>query len=72
LIYKKYGYKSIVIFVAGQIIEKSGNAFLTENSDYVKSFKEFAEREAGIIAWLSIKDIPMLVSSLLKQSPQPQ
>lgn len=62
LIYKKYGYKSIVIFVAGQIIEKSGQAFLNESCDYVKSFKEFAKNEAGIVDWLSIKDVPKFIT----------
>lgn len=65
LIYKKYGYKSIVIFVAGQIIEKSGQAFLGSGCDYVKAFKEFAEREAGIVAWLSIKDVPMFLKKYI-------
>lgn len=64
LIYKKYGYKSIIIFVAGQIVEKSGQAFLIDNSDYVKSFKKFAETEAGIIRWLSIMDIPSFIKDM--------
>ena len=65
LIYKKYGYKSIVIFVAGQIIEKSGQAFLTDNCEYVKAFKEFAKREAGIVEWLSIKDVSKFISKYI-------
>lgn len=65
LIYKKYGYKSIVIFVAGQIIEKSGHAFLTNACDYVTSFKQFASQEAGIDHWLSIHDIPRFIKTKL-------
>lgn len=65
ILYKKFGYKSIVIFVAGQIIEKSGQDFLTGDSQYIVNFKEFAKREAGIEAWLSIKDVPQFIKSLL-------
>lgn len=61
LIYKKHGYKSIVIFVAGQIIEKSGHAFLSNACDYVTSFKQFASQEAGIDHWLSISDISQFI-----------
>ena len=64
ILYKKYGYKSIVVFVAGQIVEKSGHAFLSNESEYISLFKEFAKREAGIEAWISIKDIPQFILRL--------
>lgn len=54
IFYKKYDCKSLVIFVAGQINEKSGKCFLTEDCEYIKKFKLFSKVEAGIDDWISI------------------
>lgn len=67
IFYKKYNCKSLIIFVAGQIHEKSGECFLTGESDYIKKFKEFSQKEAGIDDWISIESIePWLKNKLIK------
>lgn len=55
--FKKYNCHSIVIFVAGQITEKSGQMFLYGNSDYVTQFKEFAKSTSGVDYWLSFGEL---------------
>lgn len=56
-IYKKYNYHSIVIFVGGQIEEKSGKTFLLNECDYVKNFKNFAKNISGVDYWLSFDEL---------------
>jgi len=58
-IYKKYGYHSIVIFVGGQIEEKSGKIFLQndDNEEYITRFKSFAKDISGVDYWLSYSDL---------------
>ena len=56
-IYKKYGYHSIVIFVGGQIEEKSGKTFLQNDGEYITRFKSFAKDISGVDHWLSYSDL---------------
>ena len=56
-IYKKYGYHSIVIFVGGQIEEKSGKTFLQNDGEYITRFKSFAKDISGVEYWLSYNEL---------------
>lgn len=61
--YKKYGCKSIVIFTAGQIYEKSGDAFLNNDNEYVEKFKAFAKNTSGVEYWLSFNELEHWIKS---------
>lgn len=61
--YKKYNCKSIVIFTSGQICEKSGNAFLNSDNEYVDKFKTFVKNTSGIEYWLSFNNLEEWIKS---------
>ena len=61
--YKKYNCKSIVIFTSGQIYEKSGDAFLKSENEYVDKFKTFAKETSGVEHWLSFNDLEDWIKS---------
>lgn len=65
IFYKKYNCKSIIIFAAGQIFEKSGNTFLKNEDEYVKKFKLFAKNTSGIEYWISYNDLENWIKSKL-------
>lgn len=65
VLYKKYNYPSIVIFVGGQIVEKSGKTFLSNDSEYIISFKTFAKNISGVEYWLSFGELEHWITNQL-------
>lgn len=67
-VYKKYGYESVVIFVGGQIEEKSGKVFLQDGEsgeEYITRFKAFAKEISGVQYWLSYRNLENWIHELI-------
>lgn len=65
ILYKKYRIPSIVIFVAGQIEEKSGKIFLKNDCEYITRFKEMAKEISGVEHWLSYSELSNWIKNQL-------
>jgi hypothetical protein len=58
-LHQKYGHRTLVIFVGGQIKEKSGSVFLDDNGGpYITRFKDFAATISGVDDWISFSELP--------------